>query len=523
MKKLLIYLAVFTIIFLPTCSAAHYIIGTVENAKDGTEANGHTILLWNPAVGIQDNLSDIIGPSGNSGTNNNYTIDCELLQGGCSLDNILSLRVIDNGDNYLSEEQNVTVSSGTEDYVENITLNSPPTTELIFPYSFSNISTNEINFNCSASDLDNNLKEISLYGNWTGVWELNETKEINAGGFTTFTKNIAEGFYEWTCKVTDNLSVSSFSSQNNTFTVFYLADLSINSASIQLNESNPVENQSIMISALVENLGGADAENVLVSFFEGDPDSSGQSIGNVSINISADSSTQADIPWKAKMGKNNIFVIADYSNSIEEGNESNNKANKTFSINSWQYIFGNVSIDKIIGDSTLKIKKWFNESTLAGNIFITDSESSVNWLSLQAIGKTKSGGDSSHDFLDIDELLDMTYFEDSVSNIFSNNQNPKNTESIIIHQKEIQEVPIINSTDNSNFITGILWDTSDDTGGPNGEFDSVDKEDLVFVSPINKQTLGKYGTYDYEIRIPSKLREYNQLDSKEIYLYYDLN
>ncbi len=229
------------------------------------------------------------------------------------------------------------------------------------------------------------------------------------------------------CKVTDNLSISSFSSQNNTFTLFYLADLFINFSNIQLNESNPVENQSIMISALVENIGSADAENVLISFFEGDPDSSGKNIGNFSINISTASSTQASISWKAKMGKSNIFVIADYNNLIEEGNESNNKANKTFSINSWQYIFGNVSIDKIIGDSTLKIKKWFNESTLAGNIFITDSESSVNWLSLQAIGKTKSGGDSSQDFLDIDELLGMGDFEDSVSNIFSDSQNPIGT------------------------------------------------------------------------------------------------
>ena len=38
----------------------------------------------------------------------------------------LSLKVINNGDNYISGEKNVTVSGFGYDVVENITLNSPP-------------------------------------------------------------------------------------------------------------------------------------------------------------------------------------------------------------------------------------------------------------------------------------------------------------------------------------------------------------------------------------------------------------
>jgi hypothetical protein len=622
MRKFLFFFIFLSVLFLPVCSAAHYIAGMVENAKDGTEANGHTILLWNPAIGIQDNISDIIGLSGNSQADNIYMIDCELLEGGCNINDTLSLKVINNGDNYVSEERKVNVSGWGYDIVDSITLNSPPTTTLIFPGSLSNISDSSIIFNCSVSDLDNNLIEVSLYGNWTGEWVLNETKEIISNGFTTFTKNIGEGLYLWACKTTDNLSISSFSSQNNTFTLDYtkpviesvllnisqspkipdavrvncttydetlaiekviiqaispsqikdytasllagetyysdiqldesgnwtfncisndtagninnltsgnlqvssgLPDLFITSSGINLNESNPMENQSVIISALVENIGSDDAKDVLISFFDGNPANSGKSIGNISINISRASSSLANLSWKAKIGANNIFVFADYWNLTNEDNKSNNWANRTFSIGSWQYIYGNVTIDKIIGDNTTNIRKWFNESSLVGNIFITDSECSVNWLSLQAIGKNKEGGESSQDFLEIDELLNMVYFEDSVSQIFSNNQNPRETGSILVHQKEIKDVPIINSTNNSNFVTGILWDTSDDTNGTNGEFDLADKEDIVFISPINKQVIGSYGTYDYEVRIPSKLREYNNLDSKEIYLYYDLN
>jgi len=126
MIKKLIFITTAIFLILPFCSAAHYIVGVVENAKDGTEANGNSIILWNPVIGIEDNLSDIIGPAGNSKTNNIYMIDCELLENGCDINNILSLKVINNGNNYISGEKNISVSGAGYDLVENITLNSPP-------------------------------------------------------------------------------------------------------------------------------------------------------------------------------------------------------------------------------------------------------------------------------------------------------------------------------------------------------------------------------------------------------------
>jgi hypothetical protein len=357
------------------------------------------------------------------------------------------------------------------------------------------ISPSQI-INYSASLLTGNTYYSDIPINETGTWLFNCISNDSAGNI-------------------NNLTSEEFQINSDT------PELFINFTSIELNESNPLENQIVKINALIENLGCSNAENVLISFFEGDPSDSGEGIENVTINISQISSTPANISWNAKIGPNNIFVIADYDDLIEEGNESNNKANRTISINSWQCIYGNTSVDKIVGGETINLKKWFNESYLEGNVFITDSESSIDWLSLQAIGKTKTGGGSSNDFLEIDEILNMTSFEDSVSNLFSENQNPKETQNIIIYQKEIQSIPIINSTNNSSFVTGILWDSSDDS--LDGEFDSEDKENIVFVTPIKKNTEGSYGTYDYEITIPSKLREYNDLDSQEVYLYYDLN
>jgi hypothetical protein len=74
------------LIFAPLVSAAHYIIGYVEDALDGTLANEHTIVLWNPSrADIDDNLTDIIGPNGNSGVDNTYMIYCERLDSGCQI------------------------------------------------------------------------------------------------------------------------------------------------------------------------------------------------------------------------------------------------------------------------------------------------------------------------------------------------------------------------------------------------------------------------------------------------------
>jgi TM2 domain-containing membrane protein YozV len=66
MKRWILYIIIFGIIILPICSAAHYILGTVEDARDGMKAENHTIFLWNPVIGTEDNLTDIIGLFGNS-------------------------------------------------------------------------------------------------------------------------------------------------------------------------------------------------------------------------------------------------------------------------------------------------------------------------------------------------------------------------------------------------------------------------------------------------------------------------
>jgi hypothetical protein len=79
---------------------------------------------------------------------------------------------------------------------------------------------------------------------------------------------------------------------------------------------------------------------------------------------------------------------------------------------------------------------------------------------------------------------------------------------------------VVPSTEYEDFVTGILWDTSQDTG--NLRYDSADKEVIVFITELNHAKQGKYGVYDFEIRVPATLREYSGENNK-LAFYFELN
>lgn len=94
-----------------------------------------------------------------------------------------------------------------------------PNVSLISPASNSVDDDGTITFNCSATD-DNNLVNITLYGNWTGAWHANETKSLT-GIFnsTTFTKSLTNGIYKWSCLAYDSVSQSDWANSNWTINV----------------------------------------------------------------------------------------------------------------------------------------------------------------------------------------------------------------------------------------------------------------------------------------------------------------
>lgn len=125
MKKIFFMTLAIVILGFGEVSAAHYVVGEVNNSVDGVLANGHKIMLWNPTYGQSDNLTDIIGPSGNSGVDNYYMIDCSALLHPCNVGNILMLRVLNTGDNHNSGNVSVTVTGAGYDVAPTLILNSP--------------------------------------------------------------------------------------------------------------------------------------------------------------------------------------------------------------------------------------------------------------------------------------------------------------------------------------------------------------------------------------------------------------
>jgi hypothetical protein len=148
------------------------------------------------------------------------------------------------------------------------------------------------------------------------------------------------------------------------------------------------------------------------------------------------------------------------------------------------------------------IYDWLVSNASGSKIFAVDIDSNINWRSLQALGINMSNLSSSTDFYTLDTILGSVNFSDSVNRTYTSVGAPIELTNYTIFTKKVNNVPIVNSTNNSNFKTGILWDYSD--GGTR----YTGTQDILFVSPINKNTQGYNATVDYELRIPATLRSY---------------
>ena len=292
-------------------------------------------------------------------------------------------------------------------------------------------------------------------------------------------------------------------------------DLVITSGNISFNESTPEEGKNITIFANIYNRGGTPAYNVTVQFWRGDPDAGGTQInGNRSVSIiNGNDNITLNMTYLTVIGDNNIFVVVDpptaTNGTIIEENESNNKANRSLGVSLYHVFAGNttgiIRIEKQSINNSLFI--WNVSNYTGSNIYVTDLEANPNFLKLQAIGINTSNTSAAGDFADIDIKLGTANFTDSINTTYTYNGAPRATKSFAVFSKAINNVPIINSTNTSNFQTGILWDTNDGGSEYNGT------QDLIFITEANQQQTGLNGLYDFEIKVPALLRNYNAAGS----------
>jgi len=340
-------------------------------------------------------------------------------------------------------------------------------------------------------------------------------------GFSNFTyivMNSGTHFWNVTCIDTaGNINTS----QTWNFTI-PLPDLTVTSADIMFNTTLVEEGKNITINATIYNIGETDAQNVLIQFFEGNYNLSRQINGNFTYNFTAGSNITLNVTWQVSgVGTFDIYVVVDppiaSGGNIVEINESNNYAFNRIEVGSYSIVYGNLTGLLNIRDLTNRtLYQWNVTDYNSTKIYAVDFDSNVNWARLQAISRDTSNGFVVNDFRDIDLALRMENNTDSVNATWTLNNNPRLTNDYSVYLRPLSNVPVVNSTNTSNFLTGILWDTGDGNTQYNGT------QDLVFMTTVNVNQQGKFGIYDYELKIPANLRIYKNPNLVTVALYTEL-
>lgn len=381
----------------------------------------------------------------------------------------------------------------------------------------SGISSADRSFNGS-------IDEVRIY-NYSLT--LGEILVHNSTGYNIMVTEEYARFDNLSCEVTPNDvfgdGVTLYA--NTTILEGLTIDLWTNNSYIIFSNNSPVETENVTINVTIFNGGNANAENATIQFFNGDPAINGIQIGlNISVNITANSNITLAINWVAEMGTHFIFVTIDPENSISESNENNNIANKSLTIGSWMLYYGKINSTIYLAlIQNMSFTKWFEEN-ITGNLYVTDTDTNngISWTDLIPIRQNISGINNSNthnDYDEIDLILGTENNTDSVNTTFTLNNIPRTYENFTVFSANLENVSIDNSTNTSDFVTGILWDSSDSS---NAYYDLSEKEDLIFVTKINKNKNGRFGIYDYEIKIPAFLRNYNGT-SANVDLYYEIS
>lgn len=382
-----------------------------------------------------------------------------------------------------------------------------PNVTLLDPANNSAISKGFTNFHFNVSDRGN-VTNCSLilnneFSDSTNSVVINASNEINA--------TLTAGIYNWSVNCTD-------AAGNTGSSEFYLIsapDLEVRSDNILFIPSSPVDGQLIQINASVYSFGVVNTTtSIIVQFFENNSLGNITQIGsNFSVNITTGDNISFEVNYTAELGVVDIIVLVDppidSNGSVVELNESNNRASKLLVVPSYHIYYGDV-ISQVFLDSFSEqtVLDWGNVSDSSGNIYVADSDSLISFSSLLALGVNTSDDVRLDDFEELDTALNLTSVDDSLNNTFLVDGVRGTQENFTVFLDPIANVSVVNSTNSSHFVTGILWDTSDThPGGFNGS------QDVVFIARMDQERVGLYGTYDYEVKVPGSLTRYIQPDA----------
>ncbi len=276
----------------------------------------------------------------------------------------------------------------------------------------------------------------------------------------------------------------------------------------------------VNVTTTVNNTGNTNFTGTLrIKLYNSTTNSFLQNISKTTILVpkNAQNSTTTHITENSRCNSpKNLTVVASWNlTDFINGSILFNKSD-SYTLSSWNYFYGTVSGAVVLGNSAGKsIVNW--SGYYSANIYVVPQNAAINWASSTPLGKLKTSGNSNKDFSELNTKLMINNLTDGLNATFSNNGNgPRFSRTFNVFGKQLSSVPIYNSTNSSTFVTGILWDSSGDTG--NNEYDKTDNENIMFITQVNKNKPGKYGTYDYEVRIPASFDSYKGGNSVDFYL-----
>ena len=242
--------------------------------------------------------------------------------------NWLSICLIDTDETDGGEENIQTNESATDAYRPNIYVtytegapaftDSPPNvTALNKPDNNSIATSTPVDFNFTVQD-DQKLTNCSLWGNFSGAWELNTTIEAATNDSTqyNFTLSPPNGFYEWNVECYDNATTSQSDFADANFTVTVNVTSVMNITLLYPTENINVTNLEFFNFTVQVNCANADCGNVSVYLDPADPATEGH-VAEGSIIEEAKTGSKTD--FIALLILMSVFVIVSSAIALNMG------------------------------------------------------------------------------------------------------------------------------------------------------------------------------------------------------------
>ena len=271
-----------------------------------------------------------------------------------------------------------------------------PNVTILGPENGSNFSTQDITFFFNVTDHLDPLLNCNITIN--DVVNVSNIFAINATNTSQVINDFNVGFYNVSVSCQDNASNVGFSG----FHYFNITppDLEISTVDITFNVTTFQEDLNFTVFANVTNIGDGPVTNGLVQFFKGSSFATATQInGNFTLNLTRGQNKTVNVTTTVGIGNTYIFVILDPNGDITEIDEANNLANASINISLYSIISGNISgslLLESIANST--IFSWEATDATIGTVYVTDTDSSITWTNLTALGRNITGGNASDDW-----------------------------------------------------------------------------------------------------------------------------